>query len=307
MGPAVSAAVLPAERVSRRTVLQMGSLAAAAAIAAMPLGTRRAAAQPDQSSVASSTKGTTMTASTPAATSAPTVVLVHGAFADASSWNGVIPDLLAQGYPVVAAANPLRGVQTDADYLASVLAGIEGPIVLVGHSYGGFVISNAATGNANVKALVYVAAFAPDAGESATDLAGQFPGSTLGQALSGFASPDGTDLYIQAGVFRSQFAADVPEEQTVLMQATQRPVTEAALTQASSEPAWKTIPSWFIYGELDQNIPAAAVAFMAERAGAKAAVEVPGASHVVMISQPEAVTEMILAATEAVSTVGAGA
>ncbi len=247
-----------------------------------------------------------MTESTPAANAAPTIVLVHGAFADSSSWNALIPDLLAHGHQVVAAANPLRSVQGDADYVASVLAGIEGPIVLVGHSYGGFVISNAATGNDNVKALVYVAAFAPEAGESAVALAGQFPGSTLGETLAPNPLSDGsTDLSIQTATFWQQFAADVPEEQATLMAATQRPVTEGALTEESGEPAWKTIPSWFIYGEQDKNIPAAAVAFMAERAGAQAAVELPGASHVVMISQPGAVTDMILSAVDAVSAVGA--
>ncbi len=298
MGHAVSAIALPAERLSRRAAVgRLATVAVAATIAAPSFGARRASA------TASLTKGTPMTEST-----TPTIVLVHGAFADASSWNGVIPSLLEQGYPVVAAANPLRSVQGDADYVTSVLAGISGPIVLVGHSYGGFVISNAATGNDNVKALVYVAAFAPDAGESAGDLAAKFPGSSLAEALAPNPLSDGSvDLSIQLGPFWQQFAADVPEEQATLMAATQRPVTEAALTDASGEPAWKSIPSWFVYGELDKNIPAATVAFMAERAGAKAAVEVPGASHVVMISQPQAVTDVILAAVNAVSTVGAGA
>jgi pimeloyl-ACP methyl ester carboxylesterase len=231
----------------------------------------------------------------------PTVVLVHGAFADSSSWNGVIPDLLSKGYPVVAAANPLRGVKTDAEYVASVLAGIDGPIVLVGHSYGGFVISNVAAGNENVKALVYVAGFAPESGESAFDLARQFPGSTLGQALAPFPSPSGTDLYIRPEAFWKQFAEDVPESEARLMAATQRPVTEAALTEPSGDPAWETIPSWFVYGELDKNIPAAAEAFMAERADAKEAVEVPGASHVPMISHPQAVSSMIQTAIDAVA------
>ncbi|MGB3307440.1 MAG: alpha/beta hydrolase [Thermomicrobiales bacterium] len=238
----------------------------------------------------------------------PTIVLVHGAFADSSSWNGVIPGLQAAGCTVVAAANPLRGATSDGDYVASVLAGISGPIVLVGHSYGGIVISNAASGNDNVKALVYVAAFAPEAGESAVDLAGKFPGSTLGQALAPSLLPDGgTDFYIRPDAFWQQFAADVPEAQAALMAATQRPVTEAALSEGAGEPAWKTIPSWFIYGELDKNIPAATVAFMADRAGAKEAIEVPGASHVVMIARPQAVTDLILKAVDAVATAGARA
>jgi pimeloyl-ACP methyl ester carboxylesterase len=239
-----------------------------------------------------------MTASTSAANGAvPTVVLVHGAFADSASWNGVIPQLLAMGYPVVAAANPLRSVTGDAEYVASVLAGISGPIVLVGHSYGGIVITNAAAGNDNVKALVYVAGFAPESGESAVELAGRFPGSTLGPALAPFTLPSGgNDLYIRQDVFWTQFAADVPEDQAALMATTQRPVTEAALTDGSGDPAWKTIPSWFVYGELDKNIPAAAQAFMAERAGAQVSIEVPGASHVVMLSQPQAVTDVIVTA-----------
>lgn len=248
-----------------------------------------------------------MNETTPAANnSTPTVVLVHGAFADSSSWNGVILELQAQGYPVVAAANPLRSVSGDAEYVKSLLAGITGPIVLVGHSYGGIVISNAAAGNDNVKALVYVAAFAPEAGESAIDLSAKFPGSTLGPALAPFPSPGGgTDLFILPEVFHSQFAADVPEAETVLMAATQRPVTEAALSEGSGDPAWKSIPSWFVYGELDKNIPAAVEVYMAERAGAREAVEVPGASHVVMISQPQVVSNVIMAAVEAVSPVGA--
>ncbi len=244
-----------------------------------------------------------MTGATPATNDAAlTVVLVHGAFADSSSWNGVIPDLLAQGYQVVAAANPLRGVKSDADYIAGVLAGITGPIVLVGHSYGGMVISNAATGNGNVKALVFVAGFASDAGESAVDLSGRFPGSTLGPALAPHPLPGGgNDLSIRLDVFWAQFAADVPEADAMLMAITQRPVTEAALTDGSGDPAWKSIPSWFVYGELDKNIPAAVQVFMAERAGAKGTIEVPGASHVVMISQPQAVIDVILSAIDAVS------
>jgi pimeloyl-ACP methyl ester carboxylesterase len=225
----------------------------------------------------------------------PTVVLVHGAFADASSWNGVAARLLAHGYPVIAVANPLRGVKSDAAYVASVLDSVRGPIVLVGHSYGGAVISNAATGKSNVKALVYVAAFAPDAGETAAELSGRFPGSTLGAALAApVALPDGgKDLYIQHDKFRSQFAADVAESDTRLMAATQRPITEAALNEASGTPAWKTIPSWFIYGNADKNIPLAALSFMAQRAGPKRALEIPGASHVLMVSHPDAVATLI--------------
>ena len=226
----------------------------------------------------------------------PTIVLVHGAFADSSSWSAIIPPLLAEGYPVVAAANPLRGVKDDADYVAGLIDSIEGPVILVGHSYGGMVISNAATGKSNVKALVYVSGFAPDFGESALTLSVKFPGSTLSSAL---APPvplsDGTnDLYIQQGKpFEEQFAPDVPASEAKLMAAIQRPGTDFGLNESAGAPAWKAIPSWFVYGALDKIIPAALHAFMAERAHAKKTVPVRGASHVVMISHPDAVLKVI--------------
>ncbi|MAS37848.1 MAG: alpha/beta hydrolase [Anaerolineaceae bacterium] len=224
----------------------------------------------------------------------PTIVLVHGAFADSSSWEGVTRMLLAEGYPVVAAANPLRGLQNDADYVANVINSIEGPVVLVGHSYGGMVISNAVQDNSNVQALVYIDAFAPEAGESAFALSTLYPGSTLGTALAPVALPDGTtDLYIQPEKFHAQFAADVPETETQWMAATQRPVTDFALNEASGDPAWKTIPSWFIYGDADLNIPPALMAYMAERADAWETVVIEGGSHVVMISHPDEVTHLI--------------
>ncbi|MFE6488667.1 alpha/beta fold hydrolase [Streptomyces sp. NPDC057757] len=233
----------------------------------------------------------------------PTVVLVHGAFADSSGWNGVVKKLKHEGYPVVAAANPLRGLSSDSAYLKDVLAGIKGPVVLAGHSYGGAVISNAATGNKNVKALVYVAAFVPEKGESALDLAARFPGSTLGQALHPVpvTNPDGSrgaDLYIQEGKFGSQFAADVSRGTAELMAVAQRPVTEAALAEKSSEPAWKTIPTWDLVATQDLNIPPKAQAFMAERAGAHT-VEVK-ASHAVHVSRPDKVTEIIVDAARTV-------
>ncbi|NJO43218.1 MAG: alpha/beta hydrolase [Cyanobacteria bacterium RU_5_0] len=227
--------------------------------------------------------------------SKPTIVLVHGAFAESSSWNGVLSQLIPKGYPTVAVANPLRGVKSDADYVASVLKGIEGAIVLVGHSYGGAVITNAVNDNSNVKALVYVAGFAPDTGETAAELSGRYPGGTLGPTLAPPVElPDGgKDLYIQQDKFHAQFAADVPASDAQLMASTQRPITEAALNEASGEPAWKSIPSWFIYGDRDLNIPAAAQAFMANRANSKETVAVSGASHVVMVSHPDAVAEVI--------------
>lgn len=231
----------------------------------------------------------------------PTIVLVHGAFADSSSWNGVIKILEKDGYPVVGAANPLRSVKGDAQYVSNILAGIKSPVVLVGHSYGGSVITNAATGNANVKALVYVAAFAPDTGESALGLTGKFPGSTLGDKLAPpvTLSSGGVDLYIQQDKFHDQFAADVPEADATLMAAAQRPVTETALKEESGDAAWKKIPSWFIYGDKDLNIPPQALGFMAERAHSKQTVVIKGASHVVMISNPAAVAQMIESAATA--------
>lgn len=225
----------------------------------------------------------------------PTIVLVHGAFAGSSSWTGVIRKLSAKGFPVIAVANPLRSVKGDAEYVASVLKSIPGPVVLVGHSYGGSVITNAVEGVSNVKALVYVTGFAADTGESASDLAGKFPGATLGPALApAVILPDGSkDLYISMDKYHAQFAADVGAAEASVMAVTQRPVTEAALNEPSQFAAWKRIPSWFIYGSDDRNIPAASNAFMAERAHARKTVAVKGASHVVMVSHPDAVAALI--------------
>jgi pimeloyl-ACP methyl ester carboxylesterase len=225
----------------------------------------------------------------------PTIVFVHGAFAESSSWNGVLAKLIPKGYPTVAVANPLRGVKSDASYVASVLQDIKGSIVLVGHSYGGSVITNAVNGNKNVKALVYVAGFAPETGETAADLSGRYPGSTLGPTLAPpVALPDGgKDLYIQQDKFHAQFAADVPVSDAQLMSSTQRPVTEAALNEASGAPVWKSTPSWFIYGDRDLNIPAAVHAFMAKRANSKETIAINGASHVVMVSHADAVAKLI--------------
>jgi pimeloyl-ACP methyl ester carboxylesterase len=233
--------------------------------------------------------------------SKPTIILVHGAFADASSWDGVTAKLLKDGYTVIGAANPLRSVKGDAAYVAGIVKGVEGDVILVGHSYGGSVISAAAQGSANVKGLVYVAAFAPEAGESAVGLSGKYPGSTLGPALAPPVplADGGKDLYIQQARFHDQFAADVPAPKARQMAAGQRPVTDAALNEASPEPAWKTLPSWFIYGKADRNIPAAALAFMAERAHSKKTVVIDKASHVVMTSHPAQVARLIEEAAEA--------
>jgi pimeloyl-ACP methyl ester carboxylesterase len=239
---------------------------------------------------------------TNATTSAkPTIVLVHGAFAESSSWAAVVERLRARGYPVIAAGNPLRGVHADATSISDLVNSIPGSVVLVGHSYGGSVITNAATGRPNVKALVYVAAFAPDAGETAADLNSKYPGSTLDAAL---APPvplsDGNyDLYVKASEYRASFAADVPPRAVDLLAATQRPLSAAAFVEASGSPAWKSIPSWFIYGTGDMAIPPALQPFMAERAHSRHTVAVPGASHAVMASHPQAVVNLIVEAAGA--------
>ncbi|NMO50090.1 alpha/beta hydrolase [Actinoplanes sp. TBRC 11911] len=215
----------------------------------------------------------------------PTVVLVHGAFADSSGWDAVTKKLLDDGYPVVADPNPLRGVASDAAALRSLLTTISGPVVLVGHSYGGSVISAAATGDTNVKALVYVAAFLPETGESASGLSAKFPGSTLGAALKQVPQPGGrTDLYIDPTLFRQQFAADVPAGQARLYSIDQRPIDAAALDEKSAGPqAWHTIKSYDLISGADKNIPPAAQEFMAKRAHSVTQV-VNGASHMVFVS-----------------------
>jgi len=238
---------------------------------------------------------TAVSGQSPSSSPKPTIVLVHGAFAGSSSWNRVITDLHADGYSVIAAAVPLRTLKGDAAYVASLTASIAGPVVLVGHSYGGEVISVAAAGRPNVKALVFVAGLAPDVGESAASLGARFPTGTLGPALAPPISlADGTtDLYILQSRYWKQFAADVPEEEALQMASTQRPVSGTALGETAEKQSWRALPSWFIWGSLDRNIPAALHAFMAKRAGARAAIEVSGASHVVMISHHRAVADLI--------------
>ncbi|CAM5444754.1 alpha/beta hydrolase [Streptomyces spiroverticillatus] len=232
----------------------------------------------------------------------PTVVLVHGAFADSSSWNGVVERLQAHGHYVVSASNPLRGLRTDSDYVRQLVESIAGPVVLVGHSYGGSVISNAARGLDQVKALVYVAGFLPDEGESAVALSEKFPGSTLGETLRPvpIALSDGSrvaDLYIEESKFHQQFAADVPETTAAVMAATQRPVADAALAEGASAPAWRDIPSWVLVATKDRNIPARVQIFMAERA--KATVVTVDASHAVAVSRPGHVARFVDEAVKA--------
>ncbi|MGF6492114.1 pimeloyl-ACP methyl ester carboxylesterase [Luteibacter sp. 621] len=237
------------------------------------------------------------TASTPKLT----IVLVHGAFADTSSWNNVIGRLHKNGYTVVAAANPLRSVGEDAAAVAGVIDSIQGNVVLVGHSYGGSVITEAAEGKGNVKALVFVAAFVPEAGESGMALSAKYPGSTLGPTL---APPvplptGGHDLYVQQAKFHGQFAADLPETEAAVMASGQRPVTDIALNSAPTVASWTHIPSWHIYGDADKCIPPAAMAFMAERAASRKTIVVSGASHMVMVPHADEVAALIEEAASA--------
>ncbi|MGV2183991.1 alpha/beta fold hydrolase [Rhizobium rhizogenes] len=230
----------------------------------------------------------------------PTIVLVHGAFAESSSWDAVSTRLTKDGYVTIAAANPLRSVVSDAASVAALVRTIDGPVVLVGHSYGGPVITEAANGNPNVKALVYVAGFMPDTGESSLTLSGKFPGSTLASALAPVMLPDGTqDLYIQPSKFHLQFAADVSDDKAALMASAQRPVAQAALVEPSGAASWKMLPSYMIYGSADRNIPPPVMQFMAERAQAAKTVVVDGASHALMVSHPGEVTALIEEAASA--------
>ncbi len=228
----------------------------------------------------------------------PTVVLVHGAYAESSSWNGILPPLLAAGHRVVAFATPLRSVASDAALLTALVRSMEGPVVLAGHSYGGAVITNVDVEAGDVVGLVYVAGFALAPGESCGDASALTPGSTLADTLVGVPLADGgTDTYIDQEKYHQQFAADLRPEQTALMAVTQRPVTQGALFEPSGPtPLWRTVPSWFIFGELDHNIPAGAHRIMAERAGARRSVEIAGASHVVGVSHPEETAALVLEA-----------
>lgn len=225
----------------------------------------------------------------------PTVVLVHGAFADSSSWNGVIKNLTRDGYPVIAVANPLRGLRGDAAYVRSVLDSRNGPIVLAGHSYGGSVMSEAADGHPNVKALVYFASFQLEVGESTAALVAKYPGAQLGAAVDPVPFPlaggTGTDLYIKQDKFHEVFAADVTPEVAGLMAATQRPIAATALEDAATRAAWKSIPSWTMITKQDLAIPAESMRFMAKRADSDT-VEID-ASHAVTVSAPDAVADLI--------------
>ncbi len=235
----------------------------------------------------------------------PTVVLIHGAWADASSWSGVVQRLQRDGYTVDAPPNQLRSLTGDAAYVSAFLSTIPGPIVLVGHSYGGAVITNAATGNANVKALVYIDAFIPDRSEQTLKLAGAQPGSCLGgdpakvyNAVQYPGAPKGdVDLYIKPNVFLSCFANGVERQEATSLAATQRPLTLSAAMTPSGVPAWKTIPSWSLIGTADKIIPPAEQRIMSQRAHAHI-IEID-AGHLSLVSHPGAVSTVIEQAVHA--------
>lgn len=235
----------------------------------------------------------------------PTIVLVHGAFADASSWAGVIERLQQQGYTVIAPANPLRGLTADSAYTASLLSQIDGPVLLAGHSYGGAVISNAAASAPNVAGLVFVAAFAPDEGERLGEVAATSKDSILGTAQVQYQYPAGPDgetapeFAVSPARLREVFAADLPEQQAALLAATQRPVAAAAFSDMCGPAAWRKLPSWAVVATGDKAAGTDIVRSMAQRAGADI-TEIDG-SHVIMISQPQAVTDVIVAAATSVA------
>ena len=303
-------------QISRRVAL--GRLAGAGVVAtaaSAALGGSNALAQRLASGSTSTpttppTEGTTMSepeTTPPTEAAGPTVVLVHGSFADASGWAGVIPILQAAGLNVMAPANPLRGLSADTAYIASVVSQINGPVLLAAHSYGGAVITNAASQVDNVVGLVYVSAFIPDEGETILALSEQATDSLLGPALrpaqypTGGGAEPGAEFYIDPASFHEVFCADLPAEQAAVMAVSQRPGADVGFGEPTQNPAWKTLPSWAVVGTADNAIGPTGVRLMAQRSGAE--VTEIDASHVVMMSQPQAVADVILAA---VTAVGAG-
>jgi pimeloyl-ACP methyl ester carboxylesterase len=237
----------------------------------------------------------------------PTVVLVNGAWANNDAWSGVIERLQAEGYTVEATPNPLQSLKGDAATIADLLQTIKGPIVLVGHSYGGAVITNAATGDRNVKALVYVDAFAPAKGESVLALDSIKPGSALAAGPTKVfnfvpfpgAKKGDAELYIKPSVFEQAFANGLPAKEGAVLAATQSPVTYSAVTTPSGTPAWKTIPSWYVLGTIDKAIPPAIQLFMAQRIHAH--ITRVRAGHLSMVAAPGVVAKVITAAANATS------
>src|SRR5689334_6923403 len=232
----------------------------------------------------------------------PTIVLIHGAFAESASWDPVIDQLLDSGHPVIAAPNPLRSVAGDAASVTNVVRAVDGPVVLVAHSYGGAVMTNVPADAGDIVGLVYVNGFAPEPGETCFALAGMFPGSQLGETtLRPVPNSDGTtDLFINLDSFHEVFCPDVSDQQAARMAVTQRPATQQALVEPSgAKSLWKERPSWFLIGEEDHVIPAALQDYMAKRAGAHRVLEIPGASHAALVSHPNETAHLILEAAAA--------
>ena len=235
----------------------------------------------------------------------PTVVLVHGAFADAGSWAGVTAILQAAGVTVLAPANPLRSVSSDSAYIASVISQVDAPVLAVGHSYGGAVITNACTEATNVVGLVYVSAFAPDEGEKLSDVTATSADSILGTALQQRQFPTGSggetavELYVDPAKFHEVFAADLPAAQSAVLAASQRPVAASAFDDVTGVPAWKTLPSWAVVGTGDKAAGADVTRDHAQRAGS-VLTELNG-SHLAFVAQPQAVADVILTAWKAVT------
>jgi pimeloyl-ACP methyl ester carboxylesterase len=233
----------------------------------------------------------------------PTIVLIHGALTDASVWNGVSGKLQSDGFSTTAPAMPLRGLHTDAEYLASFLDTIGGPVVIAGHSYGGSVISHPVIAKGSVKALIFVAAFAPDTGESVGELNGRWPGSKLGDGTA-MIRPyrGGQDLYLRPECFRDVYAGDLSPTTIALMAAAQRPIDTAALSESFRErPTWSNLPSWAVISTRDNSLPVEAQRFMAHRAKSK--VTEVDASHASPLSQPEIIAEVIAAAARCVASI----
>ncbi|MEU1518373.1 alpha/beta hydrolase [Streptomyces sp. NPDC005811] len=229
----------------------------------------------------------------------PTIVLVHGAFGDSGMWKGVITKLQGQGYTTLAVANPLRGLESDAQYAATIAKSVDGPVVLVGHSYAGAIITRAARDASNVEALVYVAAYQPDEGESALEnAASHFPGAKMGPGVTfSFEHEGEPELRVLAEHYQDVIAGDLPTEVTDVLAVTQRSVTVKALTdKVSGTPGWRTLPSWAVVATQDHAIPGQAQEFMAERAGSH--IVRVAASHAVSISQPDAVADLIIEAAK---------
>ena len=230
---------------------------------------------------------------------APTIVLVHGAFADASGFRGLYDELLAEDVTIIAPPNPLRGLSGgDGEYLESVIDEIDGPVLLVGHSYGGSVITAAGTAG-NVVGLVYISGFAPDEGENLTDLQSKFPAPAIVPYIVEHKLPGGgSEFTLAPQGFHESFCADIPADDAAFYAISQRPLAGVALTEAAPTPAWRSRPGWAVFGTADRCIDPGVHHFSYERMGATV-TEIEGASHVVMISHPKEVAEVVMTAVHA--------